>query len=142
MPRLKLDWRAVLAAAAVLIAVIGGSIGLVRYQNRDRGATNAVLWALESMASVPDSLIVTAYRPAVYYAATRRLTEAIRDHDISVDSVRAFYEEYVMWARDGIITADELRAFGPFIGIDPYSPIESPDTLGTDTLPLPESNAP
>ena len=139
MPRFKLDGKAILATVIVLGAVIGGSIGLVRYQNRERGATNAVFWAMESLATVPDSLIAAAYRPAAYYAAAKLYTKAMRNGDISVDSVRSFYQEYVMWARDGIITADELRAFGPYIGLQPYVLVEPPDTLTTDTLSQPEN---
>ena len=119
-------WKPLLVAVVALAAVIAASITLVRFHNRDRGVTQAVLWAVDDLSAVPDSVIAGVYSVDAYRAATGRLADALRA--TPVDSIRAFYQAYALWARDGIITTDELRAAGPYLGLTPLPPAVPPDT--------------
>jgi len=57
----------------------------------------------------------------------------LRNQVLSVDSVRAFYQDYALWARDGIISTDEVLEFGLYLGLQPAAGNAVTDTA----LPVP-----
>ncbi|HUU45258.1 MAG TPA: hypothetical protein VM118_05950 [Acidobacteriota bacterium] len=130
-------WKTPLAFVLTLVVVVAGSIGLVRFRNRERGVTQAVLWAVEDLRAVPDSVIAGVYAVDAYRDATGGLADALRA--LPVDSIRAFYHAYSLWARDGVLTAGELRVAGPYLGLTPQSPAAPADT--TTERELPEGDA-
>ncbi|GAB4320694.1 MAG: hypothetical protein Kow0074_11180 [Candidatus Zixiibacteriota bacterium] len=112
-----------------VLIIIAASIALVRFRNRDRGETQAVMWALEDMEAVPKVLSAALFAPQRYDLALKRFRMAIEEHELPVDSIRAFYQEYALHARDGELDAGDLRALGPFFGLTAI-----PDTADSDPL--------
>lgn len=115
--RRSVNWPAILMAVAVAAVVIGGSIGLVRFRNRDRGATQAVYWAVDHLAAVPDTVVKQTISLSSYHAALSEFRSALTDGRVPVDSIRNFYHEYALWSRDGVIDADEVVDCLPYLGL-------------------------
>ena len=125
------DWRTTAVAGIVAGAVIVSSIVLVRVHNRGRGPTNAVMWAIESLGEIPDSVIGAAYPPQTFHAAQERFAAAVAAGSVPVDSIRVFYQEYALRARDGVVTSEELGELGPFLGLPSPDSTSEYHSLGT-----------
>ena len=117
------DWRTFVVSLATMTVVVLGSIGVVRFRNRDRAVTQAVIWAADALANIPDSAIAGAFPIQDFDRSRRRFTSQLRDGELPVDSVRAFYQAYALCARDGIISGDEVRQFGAFLGLSSVAEI-------------------
>lgn len=126
-------WRGLLLGVLITVLIIAGSISLVRFRNRDRGATQAVLWALDDMAAVSPELTAVVFAPQRYPLALNRFRTQMESHELPVDSVRVFYHEYAYHARDGKLDSDDLRVLGAFFGLTP-APAQ-PDTTVSTTVP-------
>ncbi|MBD3299359.1 MAG: hypothetical protein GF341_11930 [candidate division Zixibacteria bacterium] len=126
-------WPSLLLGVLIVALIIAGSISLVRFRNRDRGATQAIVWALDDMAAASQKLTAVLFAPQRYPIALNRFRSQIESQALPVDSVRAFYHEYALHARDGELDADDLRALGPFLGLTPAP--ASPDTSLSTTVP-------
>ncbi len=113
------DWHAALFALVVVGVVIGGSIGLVRFRNRERGSAQAIVRAAEALRDIPDSVVAAVFDPDAYKAAATQFSDAVTDNALPVESLRAFYHQYALWARDGSISVDELREIGLYFGVVP-----------------------
>jgi hypothetical protein len=114
-PRLK-----VLALAGVVSAIIiFGSIGVVRFSNRDRRLTPAVVQASRALGAIPDSLI-PAHFPADVFARKRdEFASHLERGILPVDSVRAFYQSYALWMRDGRWDTSDVRRLTAYLGVVP-----------------------
>lgn len=123
-------WRGIGVIALVSGTVILASMGLVSFRNRHRGATQAVQYAADRLDRIPEDTVARVYTPAVFYEAVGEFHRAIRDNSVPVDSVRHFYQEYALRARDGHFTADEVAGIGPFLGLPAVS---LPVTLPADS---------
>ncbi len=120
-------WRGIGVVVLVSGTVILASMGLVEFRNRHRGATQAVQYAADRLDRIPEDTVARVYTPAVFYEAVGEFHRAIRDNSVPVDSVRHFYQEYALRARDGHFTADEVADIGPFLGLPVITlPVASP----------------
>lgn len=122
------DWRAALFSVVVVGVVIGGSIGLVRFRNRDRGSAQAIIRAADALRAIPDSVVAAVFDPEAYKAAATQFSDAVTDNALPVESLRAFYHRYALWARDGSISTDELREIGLYFGVVPALVTGEPDS--------------
>lgn len=131
--RSKETWRGLGAVALISGTVIIASMGLVSFHNRNRGATQAVQWAADQLDRIPEDTVARVYTPAVFYEAVGEFHRAIRDNSVPVDSVRHFYQEYALRARDGHFTAEEVADIGPYLGlpIATVSLVSPADTVHT-----------
>ncbi len=128
--RSRSTWRGLGAVALISGTVIVASMGLVSFYNRNRAATQAVQWAADQLDRIPEDTVARVYTPAVFYEAVGEFHRAIRDNSVPVDSVRSFYQEYALRARDGHFTADEVADIGPYLGL-PIRKVSAP--LPTDS---------
>jgi hypothetical protein len=110
-------WRGLGVIVLVSGTIILASMGLVSFRNRNREASQAVQWAVEALRQVPEDTVGRAYIPAVFYKAVGEFHQAVHDNTLPVDSVRQFYQAYSLWARDGVITAQEVADLGPYLGL-------------------------
>jgi hypothetical protein len=110
-------WRGLGVTALVSGTIILASMGVVSFRNRNRAASQAVQWAVEALRQIPEDTVGRVYMPAVFCQAVGEFHQAVRDNAIPVDSVRQFYHAYSLWARDGIITAQEVAYLGPYLGL-------------------------
>jgi hypothetical protein len=115
------DRRTMIVAVLTMAAVVIASIGLVRMRNRGRQVTTAVVWAAESLMQVPDSVATTAFPLELFTAARQRFCAQLRGGALPVDSVRAFYQAYTLWARDGVFEPEEVAQLGIFLGLTPVT---------------------
>lgn len=134
-------WRGLGAVVLISGTVVLASMGLVSFRNRNRGATQAVQWAADQLDRIPEDTVARVYTPAIFYEAVGEFHRAIRDNTVPVDSVRHFYQEYALRARDGHFTAEEVADIGPYLGlpIGTVSTISISDSAGTatDSMSLP-----
>lgn len=137
------DWHVALFAVVVVGVIIVASIGLVRYSNRDRGAAQAIVWAAEALRDLPDSVVAAVFDPGIYAASAARFADAVKENSLPVDSLRAFYERYALWARDGRIDQDEMREIGLTLGVAPVKVIRESDAAdSTAPAAIPDEFAP
>jgi len=131
--RAKDTWRGLGAVALISGTVILASMGLVSFRNRNRGATQAVQWAADQLDRIPEDTVARVYTPAIFYEAVGEFHRAIRDNSVPVDSVRQFYQEYALRARDGHFTAEEVAEIGPYLGLPvrAVSAVSPADTVNT-----------
>ncbi len=135
------DWRAALFAVVVVGVVIAGSIGLVRFRNRDRGSAQAIVRVAKALRDIPDSVVAAVFDPGAYTAAAAQFADAVTDNTLPVDSLRAFYHQYALWARDGSISQDELREIGLYFGVVPALVTGEPDSQnGTAAVASPKES--
>ena len=135
------DWQVALFAVVVVGVVIVGSIGLVRYRNRDRGSAQAILWAAEALRDIPDSVVTAVFDLSIYTAAAAQFADAVQENSLPVDSLRAFYHQYALWARDGTISTDEMRKIGLYLGVVPVKVTGQSDAEeGTAPAAAPEES--
>jgi hypothetical protein len=126
------SWRGIGAVALISGIVIVASIGLVSFRNRHRDATQAIQWAVDRLDRIPEDTVMRVYTPAVFYEAVGEFHRAIRDNVVPVDSVRHFYQEYALRARDGHFTASEVAELGPYLGLPQRTIVPTPaDTTST-----------
>jgi hypothetical protein len=106
----------VLILAGVVSAIITfGSIGVVRYANRDRQLTPAIAAASQSVLEIPDSLISGTPDPAGFIARREEFARQLMEGALPVDSVRAFYQSYALWMRDGRWDPDDVIGLAGFL---------------------------
>jgi len=128
----RLDWRTMTTVLIVCTVVPLASIALVRYHNRDRAMVPAVIDALVQLQSIPDSILSNSVSAAAWRFRITEMEEQITAGQMPVDSVRFLYHEYAAFARDGDLTADEIRQLARVFNLEPVSkPSETP---GGDTI--------
>lgn len=115
MPDSKL--RILILAAVVSGVVIVSSIGVVRYSNRDRQKSPAITHAAQSLTAMPDSLL--AHVPDAAEFANRRgeFARQLIEGSLPVDSVRAFYQSYALWMRDGRWNSADIDSLASFLAL-------------------------
>ena len=124
--RRPVNWSAILMAVVVSAVVIGGSIGLVRYRNRHRGATQPVFWAVDHLATAPDTVVAKVVSLSSYHQALSEFRTSLEEGALPVDSIRNFYHTYTLWSRDGVFDVREIAACLPYLGLTPSSPRQIP----------------
>jgi hypothetical protein len=109
----------VLALAGVVAAiVILGSMAVVRFANRNRQLTPAVVAAAHSLSTVPDSLV--ALQPQDFSKRRDDFAQKLIAGALPADSVRAFYQSYARWMRDGRWDTADVVELGRYVGIEPF----------------------
>lgn len=132
------DWQVALFAVVMVGVIIAGSIGLVRYRNRDRGSAQAIVWAAEALRNLPDSVVADVFDLSIYKAASEQFADDVKENSLPVDSLRAFYERYALWARDGKIDPNEMREIGLYLGVAPVKitrESDAADSAGSAAAP-------
>lgn len=112
-------WRRAALALALAAVVIISSMVLVRYRNRDRALTNAVSWALESLRAVPADIVSQVCPAPDFTQAVNGFERQVRDGTVPVDSVRVFYADFTLAARDGQWNPDEIARLARYFGLSP-----------------------
>ena len=108
----------VLALTGVVSAiVVVGSIGVVRYSNRGRQITPAIIEAASSMQSIPDSLISRISTAEAFSRRSDEFAGQLVSGALPVDSVRVFYQSYAMWMRDGHWDLSDLSELALFLAV-------------------------
>ena len=108
----------ILALAGVVSAIIiFGSISLVRFSNRDRQLTPAIVAAAQSLSALPDTVVSTQYALESFTRRRDDFANQIASGALPVDSVRAFYQAYSRWMRDGRWDSNDVTALGEFLGL-------------------------
>lgn len=110
--------KVVVLAGAVSAVVILGSIGLVRFANRERQQTPAIVAAAASLADIPDSLIQELQSRESFSSRRDEFARELMDGVLPVDSVRTFYASYAMWMRDGRWDSSEVHELSQFLGLE------------------------
>jgi hypothetical protein len=103
-------------AAVVSAVVIFGSIGLVRYSNRGRQLTPAIADASRSLLTIPDSLFQGTVDTGAILTRRDEFARQLAEGLLPVDSVRAFYQSYALWMRDGRWDLADVRELSSFLG--------------------------
>lgn len=111
--RLKL----LVLAGVVSAVVIFGSIAVVRFSNRNRQLTPAIIEAAHSLTSVPDSLVSELYPLGEFAKRRDDFAHELAVGSLPVDSVRTFYQSYALWMRDGHWDSSDVRRLAGFLGI-------------------------
>jgi len=124
-------WRRAAFALALAAVVIISSMVLVRYRNRDRALSNAVSWALESLRAVPADVVSQVCPAPDFTQAVAGFERHVRDGAVPVDSVRAFYADFALAARDGHWTPDEVARLARYLGLTPKSATPAVPTTGS-----------
>jgi len=109
----------ILLAGVVSAVVILGSIGLVRYSNRDRQITPAIVDASRSLLTIPDSLFQDAVDGSALLTRRNEFARQLTEGSLPVDSVRAFYQSYALWMRDGRWDLADVNELSGFLGAPP-----------------------
>ena len=102
---------------SIALVVAAASYALVRYNNRDRGATTAVRWALDDINQIPDSVITDLFALDQWRDQSRLFSERVLSGQMPVDSIRAFYHLYADCARAGILSADDVIQLSRFMDL-------------------------
>ncbi len=108
--------RVLVLAGVVSAVVIFGSIGLVRYANRGRQLTPAIVDASRSLLTIPDSLFQGAVPSGELLARRDEFARQLAEGLLPVDSVRAFYQSYALWVRDGRWDLADVNELSSYLG--------------------------
>ncbi len=109
--------RLLVLASTVSAIVILGSVGVVRYANRDRQLTPAIVEASSSLMTIPDSLILDELDATTFMVRRDEFARQLAEGFLPVDSVRAFYQSYGLWMRDGRWDSSDVIGLAGFLGI-------------------------
>lgn len=109
--------RVFVLAAAVSTIVALGSIVVVRYANRDRQLNPAIIDASRNLMKVPESLIVTLPDRAQFITRRDEFVRQLSEGVLPVDSIRAFYQSYALWMRDGRWDPSDVSDLSGFLGV-------------------------
>jgi hypothetical protein len=112
-------WRRVALALALAAVVIVSSMVLVRYRNRDRTLTNAVSWAFDSLRDAPADVVSQICPVPDFTRAVDAFERRAREGTLPVDSVRIFYADFTLAARDGAWRPDEIARLARYLGVVP-----------------------
>lgn len=104
--------------ALVAGIVILGSIGVVRFGNRDRQLTPGVVEAAHSLDSIPSDIIARIYPDQPFIELRDAFKSQLESGSLPVDSVRGFYQSYALWMRDGRWDESDVRELAPYLGLD------------------------
>ena len=109
-------WRVLILAGVVSGVVIIGSIGIVRYGNRSRQITPAIVDASRNVMAIPDSMLVKLSDPEGFISRRDEFARKLAEGALPVDSVRVFYQSYALWMRDGQWDSEDINGLAQFIG--------------------------
>lgn len=104
--------------ALVAGIVIPGSIGVVRFGNRDRQLTPGVVEAARSLDSIPSDIIARIYPDRPFMELRDAFKSQLESGSLPVDSVRDFYQAYALWMRDGRWDESDVRALATYLGVE------------------------
>jgi hypothetical protein len=121
-------WRRTALAAALTGVVIFSSVVLVRYRNRDRAMTTAVEGAFESLRALPDSVVTPFCSKGEFLRGIDEYQSKVRTGEVPVDTVRAFYADFTLAARDGRWRGREVARLGRHLGLTGKTITLDPDT--------------
>lgn len=113
--------RTLALAGVVSAIIIFGSIGVVRFANRNRQLTPAIVAAAQNLSTLPDSLASTLYAPESFTQRRDEFARQVASGALPVDSVRSFYQAYSRWMRDGRWDSGDVADLGEFLGLPPTS---------------------
>jgi hypothetical protein len=97
--------------------VIFGSIAVVRFSNRNRQSTPAIVDAAQSLSTIPDEIVAVQPDPDAFRAGRDQLVRELTEGTLPVDSVRGFYQSYAMWMRDGKWDTTDVRDLTRYLSI-------------------------
>ena len=108
-------WKVLALAGAVSAVVILGSIGIVRHSNRGRQVTPAILDASRALLAIPGSALSEVIDDSTFMVRRDEFARQLAEGALPVDSVRAFYQSYSVWMRDGKWDPADLIALSAFL---------------------------
>lgn len=111
--------RVLSLAVVVSGVIILGSIGVVRYSNRGRQITPAITNAAQTLTAIPDSLIARVSDAERFVRRRDEFARRLIEGSLPVDSVRAFYQTYALWMRDGRWTSADVDSLASFLDLTP-----------------------
>lgn len=115
MPSIESRWRVLLTAIMSCAVVVVTSITLVRLQNQDRASSPGFRFVAERIGTIPDSVAGHVMDIDSFRVRCDAFVDAICAGELPVDSLRKFYQDYALWARDGSWDTTEVRSFTAYI---------------------------
>jgi hypothetical protein len=108
----------ILALIGIVSAiVIFGSIAVVRFSNRNRQLTPAIVDAARSLSTIPDEIVASQPDPEAFRTGRDQLARELTEGTLPVDSVRDFYQSYALWMRDGKWDTTDVRDLTRYLNI-------------------------
>lgn len=109
--------RILVLIGVVSAIVIFGSIAVVRFSNRNRQLTPAVIEAARSLSTIPDEIIAVQPDAEAFRTGRDQFARKLAEGSLPVDSVREFYQSYAMWMRDGKWDTTDVRDLTRYLNI-------------------------
>ncbi len=109
--------RILVLIGVVSAVVIFGSIAVVRFSNRNRQQTPAVIESARNLATIPEEIIAAQPDVEAFRTGRDRFARELAEGSLPVDSVRGFYQSYAMWMRDGKWDTTDVRDLTRYLNI-------------------------